>query len=310
MSASPVTMSREETTLVRQAILPVFLSGTDGSVEGIGTCWIVSTCGRDAIAFSAAHIFDYVVRREERHERSVPSTPPDFLSRTSSSIDLQLTRLKAIYQQSDYKTAPVDILRVFKSESHDLAICHLRLQSDVAPDVMFRKKIDIHSAPVAINEEIQIAGYSKLRETEPIVDISKNASQFVVVPEVKFLTAKITNRYLHSRPGGPDGPCYEVDCESIHGMSGGPVFLSTPGKKAVACGVISRGNSFVGDVTACAELWPAFALKLEHIMLAGSGPLSSLVDLVEKGLVVDDANGPEHFRSFVDKQGNGIIGWE
>lgn len=44
-----------------------------GRLPTIGSCWIFGCAGRNALAFSAAHVFQEVVRSEERHDRSVPS---------------------------------------------------------------------------------------------------------------------------------------------------------------------------------------------------------------------------------------------
>ena len=77
-----------------RVILPVVTVGTDGSYRPIGTCWIFLTAGRDAFAFSAAHVFEEVVRSECRHERSAASMPDIIRSAKPPAVTLAKTSLR------------------------------------------------------------------------------------------------------------------------------------------------------------------------------------------------------------------------
>jgi hypothetical protein len=84
-------LSESEKALVQQVILPVIATGTDGSFRPVGSCWIFATTGRDALAFSAAHIFEEIVRSEDRHERAAPSMPDLLRPRKSKAVYWRFT---------------------------------------------------------------------------------------------------------------------------------------------------------------------------------------------------------------------------
>jgi hypothetical protein len=300
-------LTRAETSAWRQVVLPIFFEGTDGTIEGIGTCWIFAVNGTDALAFSATHVFDYLVRREGRHERSVASSM--FAKRTESTV-LQTTRIKSLYEVRNRTVLPVDILKIYKDDAFDVAVCHLRLQDAKDSKYNFGNKIDIYSGPIREGTKVKFCGYTELALTKSEIVPSRGHATFKVVPKIEFLSGTVDARFGSGRPGGqPGGPCFEVYRDSVHGMSGGPVFIDVPGEAPVACGLISRGNFFSGGTTVCSELWPAFSLLLSDVRVDQATEAASLLDLVDKKVVVDKADGRQHFRHEIAENGSHRISW-
>ena len=71
----PRIATEAEKAAFQKVILPVIATGKDGSFRPVGTCWIFAANGRDALAFSATHVFEEIVRSEQRHDRAVASMP-------------------------------------------------------------------------------------------------------------------------------------------------------------------------------------------------------------------------------------------
>lgn len=303
-------LSDAEEALVQQVILPVIATGSDGSFRPVGTCWIFAIAGRDAFAFSAAHIFEDVVRCEERHERGVPSLPDIFRPLRPRPIVLASTRLKAIYRHGLTRGLCLDIPTVHRDGLLDVAVCHLTFQSDAPADMLFERKMAIHAGPVPRNTDLAVVGYAGMERTCSHVDEENGLAWAEHFHQLTFEHGRCVQYYTERGPRGPVGPCFEINVSTQHGMSGGPILHKDYGDEIVGCGVISRGTSFGGDEsTMAAALWPAYSFNIENIRGEGDQPLS-LLDLAHRGWIDDKSNGPAHFRIVRAPDGNGArIGW-
>ena len=282
--------------MLEQAILPVVATGRDGSFRPVGTCWIFSIAddGQDAWAFSAAHVFQEVVRSEGRHERSASSTP-DILRRSQSRpVALQFTYLNAIYRSGLEKLEFVKLLTVYRDDSVDVAVCHLMFPPDSG--MRFSRKLAIHSGPVAPGTKVAAVGFSGMGKSDsspPFATLHKRLT---------FEHGECVEYFPQHAPPQSQPPCFKIDVSTEHGMSGGPILHKGYGDELVGCGVISRGTSFGGaESTIASALWPVYSFSIPNIVDGNDAPLS-LLDLARIGDISDKANGPEHFR-FVGSNG-------
>lgn len=286
--------------------------GTNGSFRPVGSCWLFAVQGRDAFAFSATHIFDEVVRSEERHERSVASMPDFFRALKPRPIDLAHTRLKAIYRHKSGRGYLADILNVQRDGMTDVAVCQLSLQSDVPSEVLFERKMAIHAGPIPPNLEVAIVGYAGMKGTQSYIDEESRTSLATHFQQLTFEHGRCLEYYGVRGPRGPIGPCFEINVAAQHGMSGGPVLHKGYGDVIVGCGVISRGTAFGGDETTMASsLWPAYSFNIDALRGENDQPLT-LVDLARQGWIDDKSNGPDNFRFIKtpDENSNGTIEWQ
>jgi hypothetical protein len=264
-----------ESAMVQQAILPVIATGTDGSFCAVGTCWIFAIAGRDALAFSAKHVFDEVVRCEGRHEREAASIPDILRARKPRPISLQLTRLKAIYRHGMDQTLFLDIVQVHIDGLTDVAVCHLTFQSDAPADCLFQRKMAIHAGPVGSGTPVAVAGYAGMKVTHAHIAEEQGISQVAFFKQLRFEHGKSVEYFGVKGPRGPLGPCFEIDVPSQHGMSGGPILHKAYGDELVGCGVVSRGTAFGGDEsTMAAALWPAYSFGINNLRGDGDEPLT------------------------------------
>jgi hypothetical protein len=304
------TLSEPEKAMIQQVILPVLATGTDGSFRPVGSCWIFAATGRDALAFSATHIFDDVVRSEQRHERMVPSMPDIFRPLKLPAIALASTRLKAIYRHKIDQGLVVDIGRVYRDGLTDVAVCTLTFQPDAPSDCVFERKMAIHSGPVPRGTDVAAAGYAGMEKTRSYVDHENGAAWAEHFHQLTIEHGKCLEYYGVRGPRGPIGPCFEIDVSSQHGMSGGPILHKGYGNEIVGCGVISRGHAFgAGESTMASALWPAYSYNIEGYVGENDEPLT-LLDLARQGWIDDKSNGPAHFNLVkIPDEDGGVLEW-
>lgn len=295
-----------EQMFIEKTILPVVATGRDGSFRPVGTCWIFafSTDGKHALAFSAAHVFDEVVRSEGRHQRAAASMPDILRPQRSTPVTLAHTKLNAVYRSGPNQLDFVEILQVSRDGLFDLAVCHLAFPVDADTSTRFEKKLAVHTGPVAVGTGLSVAGYAGMEATEYAVDNERGVSTARLHKRLTFEHGTCAAYHTQKGPRGPTGPCFEINVKTAHGMSGGPVLHKGYGDLIVGCGVVSRGTSFGGDEsTMAAALWPAYSFELSS--LVHDGHAATLIELAASGSIDDRSNGPCHFRRI----GNLGIDW-
>ena len=290
-------LNASEQMMFEKAVLPVVATGRDGSFRPVGTCWVFAIGNGGALAFSAAHIFEDVVRQEGRHQRHSSSTPKFFLNRPQP-VALAHTYLKAVYRNAMDELLFVDILAVEYGPFSDVAICSLAFQVGTPSDIKFEKKLSLYSGPIPVGAPLCAVGYGGMEETQASFD---EVNEVATATMHKALTFEhgLCRGYFNDRGprGAPVGPCFEIDVSTNHGMSGGPILYKKFGEEIVGCGVVSRGTSFGGDEhTMASALWPAYALPLPRVVGGEDKQAPTMLDLARARWLDDKADGPSHFR--------------
>ena len=138
------------------------------------------------------------------------------------------------------------VARVTVIAETDLAILGMFLSSDAPLSDKF-SSAEITTRMPSVGDELSLYGFSAHDRTQ------QRTSTINVSGEVHFARGKVTQVF----PSGRDrvmlpGPCIEVNCNALGGMSGGPVFDHT----GCLVGVVS--SSFEGIAIAyVSHLWPA-----------------------------------------------------
>lgn len=133
-----------------------------------------------------------------------------------------------------------------------------------------------------IGDMVTALGYSKMEG-------SSQTKGDNVDLELRWNTAIIEAKVVEVCPERRDNgllrfPCFRVDAEFDHGMSGGPIFDKTGN----VCGVVCSGNNW-GDGSWGSLVWPLFGSEIELTSKAGEGLEKTLLyDLVVEGSVSTD----------------------
>lgn len=170
----------------------------------------------------------------------------------------------------------------------------------------------ISFAPPRIGEKVLCVGYADISVPEaglPVDEIDAGNSDFYELYSHRFLVyeARVKNIFLKGLSKGfVSGPCFTIDTDVPHGLSGGPIFRRDSG---AVCGVVYSGasNFFDSPTTVGALLYPIFLLRLNFGTVSDDGRFSFTVkdtpvaDLVERQAIRTD--GAEESRLHFTPEG-------
>lgn len=277
-----VELSEADTILMRRCILPVLSHGSAETPYVHGTCSVIATFGRHALAISATHVLDEVVTLDgsANHQFHIP----EVLRPPRPPIDLRHRHIGSVYQLSKGEYCSVRHLRAWLSETHDISISLVQMGDDAPAEATFDVRMAVSFEPRKVGQVVQIGGYSQLATAH-----NPSISALVLPMDIELHLAKIVAVHLPHRPGRKvAGPVYEVDVECPHGTSGGPMIVHDDKTgEAILSGVVSSASNFDGPRTYAGMLYPILGLSLPG--LTDNSKLTVL-DLVKDGLL-DDRSG-------------------
>jgi hypothetical protein len=257
---------------IQQFVLPL-IAKVDDIIEGIGTGFIINPNG---LFVTASHVLvqahDCGVRRMGatgfyNHYEFYALYANNQMAGEGSDLFGGLLPVENIW-------APIDLdigygqlkLPIHKETGNPIPTMSARLRAAI-PEV---------------GEIVTAVGYLAMcgtcREENGSLDI-----------EFKMNTAVVSGKVVEVKPVRRDSgllsfPCFRVDAEYDHGMSGGPIFDAS----GRVCGVVCSGADWNGGSWG-SLIWPLFGSEIERRREAG-GPLEKalLYDLAKEGSILTD----------------------
>jgi len=293
----------ENTRLLRSVVLPIITVERDGRMHAIGTCFVVSPTGNQALALTAKHNIDYVLRIDGVRDASAPSTPPEFRRVRPGRQTFKNVKPFAAYWSSDERVIACDILEVWSAHTgHDVAVLLLKIPDHYGVQFTRRLKIDSHGP--RIGEAIRGIGYRAMAVGDQRVNENGTILQQELTLPVEVVEGIVIQSYGVRQHRLLKWPCIEMNCSFDPGMSGGPVFIVGGDGAVVAVGMITSGVSYAAEGMA-SLLHPALMTRLYADPVLGVGKKPTLVDCVRAGLIADVAEAHKHLRddgSWSDKE--------
>ena len=279
---------------LQKHVLPIVVALPDGCIECIGTGFISFANGRQAHLVTAAHIIDQIRRIDRPRSRHDPSTP-DVFRTIVYRFELKQANPKAIFFDGSTAHAATIEAAVEMSKT-DIALCSIRLDESVPPNVCFTSRLVFDTTPIVKGESIIPIGYAPMKarclsSTEFAFDANWNSNKGNVV-EV----------YANGGPTGQKGPCFAVDVPFKAGMSGGPVF-TWDDRVPYVRGFVMKGeerivdNADVTPFSLAGMIWPLMLMPVD--LPNRDGSLRSercLLDLEREGSLIDKGNAHDHVR--------------
>ena len=203
-----IELSRAETTLMRKCIMPLLSHGDDGPPDVHGTCEVLATFGRRALALTARHVLDEIARADGSYDEQLHM--PDILRGARKDSNLRKRHIGAAYQLTEDTLCTVRFLRGWVSQTHDVALCLLELGPDAPPDAGFEVRMAVSFAPLVKGQEVQIGGYSSLaRKRNP------TASALEVPLDIELQLGTVLEVHHPFRfEQKAAGPVCTIDCRS------------------------------------------------------------------------------------------------
>jgi Trypsin-like peptidase domain len=278
---------------LRRVVLPILVIQHDGHMNAIGTCFVVSGTGRDAIALTAKHNIDYVMQIDGSRDIHAPTTPPEFRVVEFQRRWKNLTAFVALWVPDD-QIIPCDLVQAwFVETGHDLAAVLLKIPD--RHNATFTKRLRIDSRGPRVGDQVRAAGYPGVVLVNPREDEDGVIVQQSFNLPLTFVEATVTRSYDAGEQRFVKGPCVELDCELEHGMSGGPIFTVDDLGAVIACAMVTSGTSWAQEGIG-SLLYPALSLGVSAEPVLGIGETPALVDAQRVGLISDVAEAYRHLK--------------
>jgi hypothetical protein len=264
-----------------QAVLPILFEGEDGSMEVVGTGFVVLANGRQAHLVTAGHVCQHIQSRD-RPPRSHPTALSDFIA-PEYRVELRHVRPFVIYRHPTRGACRVSIEAWMDLKEADLALCSIRFGELIPPDVLFEKRFPLDTRPVGKGEPICALGYAegKIHPVDGGVEawtfggLWRQVSGTVVDPAPEF------------RLPGMTAARFKCDVTFCHAMSGGPVCSGGPSGEIVVRGVVSSGDlAFM--------IWQLLLMPASLPTTGGNITGRTLLDLEREGALIDRGRGSDH----------------
>jgi len=220
---------------LRKGLLTIIAHDLENRPHAIGTGFIINVDGgAQAIAVTAAHIFNEVRRLQSRPSKHSQSALSEFLP-PPKAIDIDRKILRAVSIEEGVIEVTIIEWLCFDDVS-DIAIFSIALQNNTNKS-FFRSKFDIESSIPSIGELVCILSYGNLN----INDFNQESNEkwsFELSQKPILRVGTVLNYY----PNGTRlcrGACIETSIPVYSGMSGGLVCrYDSPGAPIRAIGLV------------------------------------------------------------------------
>jgi hypothetical protein len=282
------------TRALRRAVLPILALESDGNMHAIGTCFVVSPTGNQALALTAKHNIDYILRIDGVRDVHVPTTPQEFRRMRPGRQTIKNVRMFVAYWTPYDRVVPCELLEVWAVHGgHDIAAVLLKIPERY--NVRFEQRLKIDARGPRVGAQIRAIGYHDIKLTDPCTDEAGVIVRQSLGLPLKVVEGTVTHSYAPREHRLVETPCIELDCSFDPGMSGGPIFTIDDSGAIVAVAMITAGASYapqgIGSL-----LYPALLTRLRADPILGVGTTPSLMDCIRRGLISDVAEADKHLR--------------
>lgn len=186
----------------------------------VGSGFIIGAFGAEAVACSAAHIFEEIHSLQNPNPRHHSTTLREFMP-AAEPLDVDPTAVRALvcFNTSGEAGAEMALLDwVIVDRTSDLAVFSLKAQDSQSTSV-FAKEFELTADVPEVGEQIAILGYCRMSVDEVQ---EGDLWEFQVGRELVLRTGRVT--HVHPEGHWPcRGPCLATSVPVLPGMSGSPV---------------------------------------------------------------------------------------
>jgi Trypsin-like peptidase domain len=253
----------------------------DGRFRPIGTAFSISRVG--IVATATHNIFD-ALKSDPRGQALLQK---EILPRTIRFADFGTAGLSVLHNHSiDPETIQITLWPLERGSSLLIETSGRMVPADLAfSSAASLPNIPLISLPISpsvprVGSKVKCVGYVPAGSFSAD-DVSSGQLAICYSHRLKLIEATVRAVFTEKFAAGYlESPCFAVDAEADHGMSGGPVFND----KGYVCGVISAGASNLFDYpsTLVSPFYPA--------MLSEIGAMGSLCALIANGTIRTDGS--------------------
>jgi len=231
----------------------------DGKLYPCGSAFIIG----NGLALTAAHIlekpFDSTFRVHTENEKNRFSIVG--FQKVNGSKNAVIWQVKSAY------LSPIQSDKENEDRSIDVALLKISPQQHSLEERYNILSFELNIASPIVGDIVSAYGFSNSKikgDTTP--------SSYKFDNNFRKIEGEVTQIFsMHRDRGFLTFPCFEVNANFDHGMSGGPIF----NQQGQVCGVITSGNNFNGPSYG-SILWPAMGIKVDN---------DHLLDLAKRNLI-------------------------
>lgn len=220
--------------LFNRGMLTLIAFNDEDMPFALGTGFVISHVGRNAVCVTAAHVFTEIRRIQSPYQRYASSALPEFLP-PPRKIDLSGQKIVAIAMEGDRVDGFIVDAAVI-DEARDTAIFTASLQNIDAPEFL-SAEFEVEDKIPTVGDLVYVLSYGALSicdfETDGAMKQQFKLARRPVL-RVGTVIASYPNGHRLCR-----GPCIETTVPVYSGMSGGPVFSrGNPGEPMRPFGLV------------------------------------------------------------------------
>lgn len=277
-------MSEAASINLQQIVYSVVLIDDSGYLTIVGSSFVISNQGTQALCLSATHVFEEIfsiINKNKENSRFsyIPQDDDPKLFDITPLMEKNMVKVLATIGGKPYLCNITSL-----SVLHPLDSALLLIESPLLTGIT--SVLALNSDPLPIGTEIILVSYSKQKVVQAV------NGEYTVSRETAVRIGKILSI---ENDGSPlvKAPVYLTNIPCDPGMSGGPVFIydsSMKGKKTV-CGIISSDMSSPESFDNCeidghsyiSLVWPCGALNLRD----NENNIITMLDLEKQNRIVD-----------------------
>lgn len=280
-------------------ILPVMTALEDGHPICAGSCVVIATAKKHAIALTAKHVIDFVERLNGRDDTAELRIAPQFRKKR---LDQEFNAIPIDYNEgfnhNTFVLIPSEqsmalLMSVSLFPGGELDIAALGLEIGIGAAKRFPMQCRVMSNGPDIGDPVILCGFPKGNAGYFVKESGKIEFDY----KIQTISGRVTERFCWGEDYFVRSPGFRIDVGAPSGFSGGAVLYIHHEYGPVLCGIISSSDE---QRTSAASIYPA--LGLQNVIPHNSEVPDIILGLCSlPGALHDIHDAPSHVKIFNDE---------
>lgn len=263
------------------AVLPLIATAGVGPTANIGSCVVIAVAKKRAIALSASHVIDHVIKSNDISWMSDLKVDPAFRKpRYGEKFGYgnanEAPNLGTIFAVMPGEKCVAPVLMANKFGGNELDIICLRLEIPLQFNAEFSARYALRSRGPQVGETVRIVGYPKGNSFD--IEGEPAALQFKIGMLRTAYKGVVTRTFGWNEDYFVRSPGFEINIPSASGCSGGAVLTARDDGTDCLVGITSVSDD---TVTKAVTIWPALGLN-HGIPHSGINPPDTLLRMLRE----------------------------
>lgn len=277
-------------------ILPIMTALEDGHPICAGSCVIITTAKKHAIALTAKHVIDFIEQLNGRDDTAELQVAPQFRKRRhDETFRPMLAGHNQSFDHNTFVLLPSErsmalLMNVSLFPGGELDIAAIGLEIGIGAAEKFPMQCRIMSNGPTVGDSVILCGFPEGNAGSFVKETGKIEFDY----KIQTLSGHVIEKFGWSEDYFVRSPGFRIDVGAPSGFSGGAVLHIHHEYGPVLCGIISASDE---QRTSAANIFPA--LGLDNVIPHTSGVPDSILGLCSlPGALHDLHDAPSHLKLF------------